>query len=235
MNIAICEDESLFLEFESRKVKDFFTSQGETVHIHTFSDGRELLTTYSQNKSYDLLLLDLQMAHSDGMEIAGEIRKLDRNVPIIFVTGVENRAVEGYLVEALDYVVKTELEERLENALLRFLHKRKEQSLALETTHGELILLPFHQILWLESEKRGTKIITPTETYYSAQPVGKLAPLLPQEEFMEIYKSIFVQLRAIKRMGNDSVEIIGGHTLPMSRRKKKQVMSGVLELVKGLV
>lgn len=235
MNIAICEDEPLFLEFESRKVKDFFTAHGETVHIHSFSDGQELLEAYSQKNTYDLVLLDLQMTHSDGMEIAGEIRKFDPHVPIIFVTGVETRAAEGYLVEALDYVVKTKLEERLDNALLRFLNKRKEQSLALETTLGETVIIPFKQILWLESEKRGSKITTLTETYYSPQPIGKLAGLFPQKEFMEIYKSIFVQLRAIKRMGNDYVEMSDASTLPLSRRKKKQVMSGILELMKGSI
>ena len=233
MNIAICEDEPLFLEFESQKVKDFFITHGEIVHIHTFPDGTELLDSYDNNDCYDLILLDLQMEHSDGMEIAGAIRQLDRTVPIIFVTGVEHRALEGYHVEALDYVLKSDIENRLPAALLRFLGKRKESSVAFETTEGETIILSFERILSLESEKRGVKITTMAETYYSPQPIGKVSPLLPYGQFMEIYKSVFVQLRAIKRIGNDYVEMADGNTLPLSRRKKKQVMSSVLELVKG--
>ena len=235
MKIGICEDEQIFLDFEVKIVKDFFVAKGEVVDIHTFPDGTELLASYNNNDCYDLLLLDLQMEHSDGMEIAGAIRQLDRNVPIIFVTGVENRALEGYQVEALDYVVKSELETRLQSALQRFLDKRRESSIALETTDGETIILPFERILSLESEKRGVKITTLTDTHYSAQPIGKVAALLPPGQFMEIYKSVFVQLRAIKRMGNDYVEMTDGSTLPLSRRKKRQVMSGVLELVKGRI
>lgn len=235
MKIAICEDEQLFSDFEVKIVKDFFTAQGEVADIHTFPDGTELLASYCSKDNYDLLLLDLQMEHSDGMEIAKCIRTYAPTVPIIFVTGVENRALEGYQVEALDYVVKSELENRLETALRRFLDKRKESSIALETTNGETIILPYEQILSLESEKRGTKITTQSGAYYSAQPIGKVASLLPPGQFMEIYKSVFVQLRAIKRMGNDYVEMSDGSTLPLSRRKKKQVMSGVLELVKGRI
>lgn len=235
MKIGICEDEQIFSDFEGKIVKDFFTAQGEVVDIHTYADGTELLKSYENKNNYDLLLLDLQMEHSDGMEIAGAIRQLDKAVPIIFVTGVESRAAEGYHVEALDYVVKSDIENRLPAALVRFLNKRKESSVAFETTEGEMILLPFERILSLESEKRGTKITTFTETYYSAQPIGKVSPLLPKQQFMEIYKSVFVQLRAIKRMGNDYVEMTDGSTLPLSRRKKKQVMSGVLELVKGRI
>ncbi|MBR4084922.1 MAG: response regulator transcription factor [Lachnospiraceae bacterium] len=235
MRIGICEDEQLFLEFEVKIVQDFFTAHNEVVEIHTFSDGTELLESYGGKDCYDLILLDLQMTHSDGMEIAGAIRQLDRTVPIIFVTGVEHRALEGYHVEALDYVVKSDIDNRLPTSLLRFLDKRRESSIALETTNGETIILPYERILSLESEKRGVKITALTETYYSAQPISKVAALLPQQHFMEIYKSVFVQLRAIKRIGSDYVEMADGSTLPLSRRKKKRVMSGVLELVKGRI
>jgi len=233
MRIGICEDEAVFLEFEEKRIREFFTEQGEKTEVETFADGTLLLEQVRLGKRYDLLLLDLQMQQSDGMEVAAEVRKYDRTVPIIFVTGVENRAVEGYHVDALDYVVKAELDTRLEAALSRFLSKRKESTIAFDTAEGETVVLAFSDILWVESEKRGAKIVTATESYYSAQPIGKVAAHLPEGQFMEIYKAIFAQLRAIKRMGNDSVEMANGVTLPLSRRKRKQVMSGVLELVKG--
>ena len=233
MRIGICEDETVFLEFEEKRIHEFFAKQGETVEAETFEDGTPLLTQVSQGKRYDLILLDLQMQQSDGMEIAAEIRKYDRTVPIIFVTGVENRAVEGYHVDALDYVIKSELDARLEVALNRFMAKRKESSIAFDTAEGETVVLAFSDILWVESEKRGVKIVTTEESYYTAQAIGKVTAQLPAEQFMEVYKAVFVQLRAIKRMGNDFVEMVNGETLPLSRRKRKQVMSGVLDLVKG--
>lgn len=233
MRIGICEDEAVFLEFEEKRICEFFAKQWETVEAETFADGTPLLAQVSQGKRYDLILLDLQMQQSDGMEIAAEIRKYDRTVPIIFVTGVENRAVEGYHVDALDYVIKSELDARLEVALNRFLAKRKESSIAFDTAEGETVVLAFADILWVESEKRGVKIVTAEESYYTAQAIGKVTAQLPAEQFMEVYKSVFVQLRAIKRMGNDYVEMVNGETLPLSRRKRKQVMSGVLDLVKG--
>jgi len=233
MKIGICEDEAVFLEFEEKRIREFFAKQGEKTDVESFADGIQLLEQMKQGERYDLLLLDLQMQQSDGMEVAAEVRKYDRTVPIIFVTGVENRAVEGYHVDALDYVIKAELDTRLEAALSRFLNRRKESTIAFDTAEGETVVLAFSDILWVESEKRGVKIVTATESYYSAQPIGKVAAQLPEGQFMEIYKAIFAQLRAIKRMGNDSVEMANGETLPLSRRKRKQVMSGVLDLVKG--
>jgi len=233
MKIGICEDEALFLDLENQKVNQFFTAIGQAVHIDTFTDGTFLLDKYAKDERYDLLLLDLQMAHSDGMQVAGEIRKYDSFVPIIFVTGVAERAVEGYHVEALDYVLKSQLDTRLDDALSRFWKKYMGSTMIFETIENETVILTFDRILWLESEKRGTKIVTTDASYYSAQPIGKISALLPPEQFTEIYKSVFVRPQAIKRIGNDYVEMASGDTLPLSRRKKKAVMSLVLELVKG--
>lgn len=233
MKIGICEDEVLFLDLENQKVNQFFASVGEAAHIDSFSDGTLLLEKYARGERYDLLLLDLQMAHSDGMEVAEAVRKYDISVPIIFVTGVAERAVEGYHVEALDYVLKSRMDTRLEEALSRFWKKYMGSTIIIETAENETVLLAFDHILWLESEKRGTKIVADSATYYSAQPIGKFSALLPPEQFTEVYKSVFVRLGAIKRVGNDYVEMAGGNTLPLSRRKKKAVMSLVLELVKG--
>ncbi len=233
MKIGICEDEATFLEYEYNKIKEFFLAHRQQVQIFTYSDGTQLLQGYDTEAPFDLLVLDLQMTHSDGMDIAREIRKSDSTVPILFVTGVENRAMEGYHVEALDYIIKSQLDTRLEEALCRFLDKYSSSTIAVETTEGETIILSFEKLLWLESEKRGTKIVTTDTTYYSFQPIGKFSAILPAGQFAEIHKSVFVKLRAIKRIGNDYVEMASGDTLPLSRRKKKAVMSLVLELVRG--
>ncbi len=233
MKIGICEDEATFLEYEYKKIKEFFLARGQQVQILTYPDGTALLQDYADKAPFDLLVLDLQMTQSDGMEIAREIRKTDSTVPILFVTGVESRALEGYHVEAFDYIIKSQLDTRLEDSLSRFFDKYNSSTLAVETADGEMAILPFDSILYMESEKRGTKIVTADTAYYSAHPIGKLSAQLPGKEFSEIYKSVFVRLRSIKRIGNDYVEMVGGDTLPLSRRKKKAVMSLVLELVKG--
>ena len=136
MKIGICEDEATFLEYEYNKIKEFFLARGQQVQIHTYPDGTQLLQDYDTKAPFDLLVLDLQMTHSDGMDIARKIRESDSTVPIIFVTGVESRAIEGYHVEALDYIIKTQLDSRLEEALSRFLGKYSNATMAVETAEG---------------------------------------------------------------------------------------------------
>mgnify|MGYP002625327305 FL=1 len=55
---------------------------------------------------YDVILLDIEMPHLNGMEMARQIRKVDENVCLIFTTGLAKYAMEGYEVHALDYILK---------------------------------------------------------------------------------------------------------------------------------
>ena len=69
-----------------------------------FSDGDEILDDFRAD--YDLILLDIQMKHLDGLETAEKIRELDRNVYLVFVTNLANYAIRGYSVQAFDFVLK---------------------------------------------------------------------------------------------------------------------------------
>ena len=55
---------------------------------------------------YDIILMDIEMKFMDGMMAAEEIRKVDTEVIIIFITNSPQYAIKGYAVDALDYVLK---------------------------------------------------------------------------------------------------------------------------------
>ena len=72
--------------------------------LTTFEDGEEIVTDY--RAAYDIILLDVQMRHMDGMAAAEAIRKADKDVILIFITNMAQFAIRGYAVDALDYVLK---------------------------------------------------------------------------------------------------------------------------------
>ena len=233
MKIAICEDEEIYATMEVEELHKLFPDGKDEPVIDVFEDGLPLLEKLQSGTVYDLLLLDLQLQNSDGMEVAEEVRKIDKAVPVIFVTGIEERAAEGYGVDAFDYVVKSRLSDRLSEAVERLKRRWQEDRLTLDTREGETVILSFREILWVESEKRGVKVVTAGGEYGSVQPVGKIAPLLPEYYFAEVYKSVFANITAIKRIGSDCVEMCNGAKLPLSRRKRTMVMNQVLQTVKG--
>ena len=233
MRVAICEDETLIRTIEREQIEAFFEEESVECTVDSFEDGLFLLQSMEGGAGYDLIVLDLQMEHSDGIEVAVRVRTMDPKCEILFVTGLESRATEGYQVQALDYIVKSNLREGMSNALVRFMEKRTRERLAFETLSGEVILVPRQEILWAESENRGSLLVTTDGSYHLSCPIGKVAQKLDGAGFVEIYKSIFVQVCCIRRVGRDTVEMQNGGKLPLSRRKRSLVMKQILAMVGG--
>ena len=72
-----------------------------------FHNPAEFLESYT--KDYDLVFLDVEMPGLNGIETAKELRHMDSNVVIMFITNMAQYAIHGYEVEAVDYVLKPQL------------------------------------------------------------------------------------------------------------------------------
>lgn len=102
--IALVEDDLVCRGQMEEYLARFARETGETFSVHAFDDGTDILKNY--RAEYDIILMDIQMEHMDGMTAAEEIRKLDGEAVIIFITSLASYAIKGYAVSALDYIVK---------------------------------------------------------------------------------------------------------------------------------
>ncbi len=86
-------------------VQDFLSLEGYTVHL--CRDGKEGLQKFNKN-TYDVCLLDVMLPEKDGYEIAEDIRKIDKEIPIIFLTAKSNPEdkVKGFKSGGDDYITK---------------------------------------------------------------------------------------------------------------------------------
>ncbi len=86
-------------------VQDFLSLEGYTVHL--CRDGKEGLQKFNKN-NYDVCLLDVMLPEKDGYEIAEDIRKVDKEIPIIFLTAKSNPEdkVKGFKAGGDDYITK---------------------------------------------------------------------------------------------------------------------------------
>lgn len=233
MKIAICEDEKIFSDKLLELVKSYFKNHNQMLEVSVFTDGIPLIDDYKNGIKYDLIFLDIQLEISDGVNVAAQLREFDKEAAIVFVTGLENRAVEGYAVSAFDYIIKSSLDDRLSAVLDRFMQVNKAKFLTVTTLNGETEIILYNDILYIESDGRGTAISTMNSIIRTSLSVNKVYQLLPQDNFVEIHKSVFVRVTKIKRIGSDNILMCNEKLLPLSRRKRKQVLSAVMAAVKG--
>ena len=136
IKIAIVEDEALY----AQQLQGFlhqYEKRTENCLILQFTQ-METRSVHKYQSQYDLILMDVEMKFMDGMSAAEEIRKMDTEVVIIFITNMAQYAIRGYAVDALDYVLKPvsyfAFSQRLNRAIGRM--KKREQKVIMVNIKG---------------------------------------------------------------------------------------------------
>ena len=117
--LAVCDDEERQIQYLAALVRDWAEQSGRMVSIRPFFSAEEFLFQYEEEKDYDILLLDIEMGNTNGVELAKRIRQENDAVQIVFITGYPDFIGEGYEVGALHYLLKPVSGEKLNQVLDR--------------------------------------------------------------------------------------------------------------------
>ena len=232
IRVAIVEDEEAVREQLLGYVQRYTRQYGTTFEVRTFSDGVEILEGY--RPVYDLILLDVEMKHLDGMETAQRIRALDSDVMIVFITNMAQYAIRGYAVGALDYVLKPvpyfAFSQQLQKALGQ-LEKRKRHYLAV-AVDGGMRRLDAAEIYYLESEGHKVHFYTEKEDFVVPGTLKNYEEKLVGRAFARCNSGYLVNLAQVSGVQQDMVQV-GPYTLQISRPRRKAFMAGLADYIGG--
>ena len=229
MRVVVCEDEKIFANTLCIEIASFFEERKIDVEIVWYDNGNLLLNDFANNIEPDLVFMDIELGDADGVEIIRRVRKQNLSVPVIFLTAMEGRVLDGYDVRALYFLYKRDYKERLYSVLERYVKDYINTSRIKVKGKDSINLFKVQEICWVESEGRGTKIHTDTGSYVDAESIHGFIKQLPEEFFIEVYHCLYVNVDRIGRVDSDSILLDTGETIPVSRRKRKDVMSAVMK------
>ena len=99
IRVAIVEDDAEVQGVLQEYVRRYTRQYGTEFEVTLFADGVDILDDY--RAVYDIIFLDVEMKHLDGMTTAERIRQMDAEVILIFITNMAQYAIRGYSVGAL--------------------------------------------------------------------------------------------------------------------------------------
>ena len=214
--IAICDDESSVIEYISSIVTEWETKSGHSVVLRTFSSAENFLFSYEDENDYDILLLDVEMGAMDGVSLAKAIRRKNKTVQIVFITGYSEYISEGYEVAALHYLMKPVKAEKLFEVLTRATEKleKNERMLTLSLS-GEMVRIPLHEIAYIDVN--GNYItLHGKEDYTAKKTLGDIQKEL-DERFFKVGRSCIVNLNMVQRVTKTDCYLSNGSSLPLPR------------------
>ncbi|MCZ0703549.1 DNA-binding LytR/AlgR family response regulator [Natronobacillus azotifigens] len=226
IRVAIVEDEKHYQEELSNFLKAFEQDKGESFDIAIFSDGDDFIRNY--NAQFDIIFMDVQMPLMDGMSAAEEIRKIDSEVVIIFITSMAQYAIKGYAVDALDYFLKPisyfSFSERLNRAMER-MKKRESSYITIKLKDG-VRRIDISDIYYVESQRHKLVFYTKEEELISIGTMKDLENELAKYPFFRGHKGYLINLEHVDGM-KDSSAIVNGEDIPVSRNKRKEFMEAL--------
>ncbi len=197
--------------------------------VKTFSDPCNAMK-YLNHNSPDLVFLDVQMPHINGIEIA---KKISNRMMIVFTTAYGEYAVDGFNVEALDYLLKPFDFDRFSSAIEKARRKiEMERSVMKLESLDEYIVIKVEyvnikifvsDILYIEGLDNYSKIHTKKKTYLPRMNLKNVFSILPANKFVRIHKSYIVPIFQISHFTNEWV-IIQDISLPVGRSYSKKIM-----------
>jgi len=127
MNIYMVDDEAIALDVLEIKIKKIMKSTSLT--IKKFTNPIEVLNEIKKGSVVDAVFLDIEMPELNGIELAEEIKQINEETDIIFLTAYNEYAVKAFELYALDYLLKPVKEERLQKTINRMNAKKADRNI----------------------------------------------------------------------------------------------------------
>lgn len=185
MRVAIVEDMDENTAILQTYLERYGKERNTDIQITSYKDGMEFIAGY--HAVWDLILLDIEMPLLNGMDTARQIRKVDPDVLIIFITCLTQYAIEGYSVRALDYVLKPvqyyAFAAKLDQ-VCEILSSRQQNPILVSSREGQVKLLP-EQIFYVEVQNHTLCYHTRQQLLYTtgAQSLSQLTQELKSSGF----------------------------------------------------
>lgn len=226
VTIAIVEDEEHYKTQLIEFLLMFEKELGEHIEIETYADGDAFVEGYKAQ--FQIILMDVQMPLMDGMTAAEEIRKIDSEVVIIFITNMAQYAIKGYEVDAMDYILKPisyfQFSQRLNRAIERM--KRREDHFITVKVKSGVKRLRISDVYYVESQGHKLFFATKSGEIETSGTMKELEEQLAGYPFFRGNKGYFINLEHVEGM-NDVFALVKGKELLISRPKRKAFMEAL--------
>lgn len=220
--IAI-DDEPLAL-----KIIEHHCSKIESISLEkTFTNQTEAIK-YINKFPVDLLFLDIQMPQNSGIDF---YKNLNKDLLVIFTTAYDTYAVEGFNVNAIDYILKpiafSRFEKAVEKAVQQYKYKTNtsQQDHLLIRADYKLNKIDFNDILYIEGLDDYIQIYLVNKPKIVARMSMKsIIEKLPEKDFLRIHRSYIVSIPRISAIQNKQIEL-ENKTFPIGETYKNEVFT----------
>lgn len=229
VKLAIVEDEKVIRDLYLKFIDEWFISKKIKYEVELFESAESFLFSYEDGNDYDFLILDYELKNLNGKDLAKIIRKYDKEVNILFISGYSEYIGIGYEVDAINYLIKpidkNKLFEIFDKIIIKI--ENSEKSFIIKTTDGNKKLF-LDKIFCILSDKNYIDIYYNNETVKTRMTMKQAEDLL-DNRFHKIDRSTIINIEKIDSLKRNEVILENGLNLLIARGKFDEINKKFIE------
>ena len=226
MRIAICEDE----EIMAKEIWKFFFDI-QDIEAKYFLDPHSFLRAYRDGEHFDIILCDAVMEPMDGITLCKNIRDIDPDVYIVFITNYIDYAPKGYEIGLFRYLLKPVTKEDILKVVGEIRQDAAKTSHIIAKTPTGSAIISFADIYYIEIRDKESHIYYDDAVAVADCSLSELEKQLNTNMFFRIHRKYLVNLEHVKEFNRHELMIDNGTMLPISYRKSKEFRSALYQFL----
>ena len=228
MRVAVVDDEPAMREQLNSYICQYSAEKKLHLEASLFPSGDALLA--EQHRPFDIIIFDIDMPGTNGLDTARKVRETDQEVVILFITNIAQYAINGYEVDAVDYIIKPigyyDFAMKFQKAV-RWAEKNRGSQLYVDTLQGP-VALNTDAVLYIEVMAHYLSYHTKKREYKVRGSMKEHEEALRTYHFARCHKSYLINLKHLKRIAPSEV-IVGEYSIPLGRAFKDALMADYME------
>lgn len=224
LNFVLCDDSIPSLKRLSKMLESIFIKNNIEAKISFCASTPHEVLEYTAGHNVDVLFLDINLnSELTGCDVADLIRRNNKKIYIIFLTGHLEYALLAYKYKTFDYLPKPIIDERLEETVLRLIEDMTILPEQFIKINNNKTIINANEINYIKKDGMKLVFCTSKENYETYSSFSKFETCLP-ENFVRCHKSYIVNINHVKKITENTLELNNNCSCAIGAKYKTNFM-----------
>ncbi len=240
INIAICDDEQLYVDKIKSYVTDSSQKYGIKSNIFTVNSG-EMLLSVCEEKGVDAVFLDIALPGINGFETADRLFKIKKDIILIFVSSQEAMVYSAYEYKPFWFVPKSQIDmlEKVVGKLFKsVIQSRSIQTIIkLQAEEKKMIEINLDLVLYIKAQEHYVNVCTKDNSTIQSyrNKLDNIENQLKNHGFIRVHNRYLVNCRMISVIEKNCCVLLNGEEIPVSRARMADAKIGFQRYLRGVL
>ena len=237
LKIALLDDDKTALLISKGAIESFFHEKNIAISLDAFSSPVNFLAM-AKEENYRLVFLDIDMPEINGLEAGKKLKEFNPQTDIIYLSQREDLVFDTLVLHPFGFIRKSKIIQDFANVLELFvntaLNTNSENKKITFSTKTETMSADIDNVMYIEGNRNyQTFYLKDGSTFDARVLMGDLEEKLKDQGFIRIHKGYLVNYLYIRQIGNNEVNLTNNKSLPMSNKRKEEIMEKYLSITRN--